>query len=98
MTIALHLPTRTLGGRRAAAPRRLPRSAAIAAIGAGGAALALTLYAELPRSAPPSVGMPPVPALHDAANAVPAFALEVDWSRVEAAENPSPLAVAAYGP
>lgn len=99
MTVALHLPTRTIGAPASSSPRRrLSPSTVVAAIGAAAAALVLTLHAEPPRSAVASIGVPPLAPLETAATAVPAFALEVDWSRVEAAEDPGPLAVAAYGP
>jgi len=98
MTAATHVST-TGFGARPPATRRLPFrvSSGLAAVGAVAAAMALTLYADLPWNVAPTTHRPqPLPPL--SAEAAPAFAHAVDWSRIEAAPDPGPMAVAAYGP
>lgn len=98
MTAATHVSTPTVSARPPTAWRLPFRvSSGLAAVGAVAAAMALTLYADLPWNRAPTTQPPqPLPAL--SAEATPAFAHEVDWSRIEAAPDPGPMAVAAYGP
>ena len=98
MTAVSHVSSPALTAR-VRTGRRLPFrvSSGLAAVGAVAAAMALTLYADLPWNAAPTAPSPqPLPPF--SADAAPAFAHPVDWSRIEPAEDPGPMAVAAYGP
>ena len=98
MTAAAHVSIPVLTARPHGRPRLPFRvSSGLAAVGALAAAMALTLYADLPWHAGPTALSPqPLPPL--SAEIAPAFANPVDWSRIEPAEDPGPLAIAAYGP
>lgn len=98
MSAVAHVSTPALTARGSATRRRPFRiSSGLAAVGAVAGAMALTLYADLPWNTAPTT-QPPQPLLPLSAAAAPAFANEVDWSRIEAAADPGPMAVAAYGP
>jgi len=99
MSAAAHVSIPVLHSSIPAGPRRPWRiSSGLVALGVVAGAMALTLYADLPWNAAPTTQPPqPLPPLSAAAT-VPAFANEVDWSRIEASADPGPMAIAAYGP
>ena len=98
MTAATHVSTPALvpqAGTSRPSPFRL--RSGWAAVGVAGAVAALAAYGELAWHAAPTAPSPqPLPPLSAAAE-TPAIANPVDWSLIEPAEDPGPMAVAAYG-
>ena len=99
MTAATHVSTPGLVRRDGASgPRPFRFRSGWAAIAAVGAVAALATYGEMAWHGAPTVPSPqPLPPL-SAADATPAFANPVDWSKIAPADDPGPMAVAAYGP
>jgi len=97
MSAAAHVSTPAFTAPAPTASRRPLRvSSGLVAIGVVAGVMALTLYAEMPWNVAATT-LPPQPLPSLSVDAVPAIANPVDWSRIEASEDPGPMAVAAYG-
>ncbi len=99
MSAAAHVSIPARPAPTSAGPRRPFRiSSGLVTLGVVAGAMALTLYADLPWNAAPTTQPPHTAAAAQRRRAVPAFANEVDWSRIEASPDPGPMAIAVYGP
>ena len=98
MTAATHVSTPALASHAGTSRPPLFRlRSAWTAIAVAGAVAALAAYCELAWHAASVAPQPqPLPPLSAAAE-TPSIANPVDWSRIEPAEDPGPMAVAAYG-